>query len=622
MTSGIVVFLTCLTFVAYRFFTFKQNAINQLATVGEIVAANSTAALAFEDQKDATETLQALKADKHIVAACLYDTSGKVFAKYPDTISAYNIPFRPGAPGYAYVGTFLEGYQQVIQGNIWVGTLYIRSDLTVVYETFIKYIIVALFVFGMAVFIAYLLSRRLQKKVSEPILALSRTAGTISQMKNYSVRATKYENDELGLLTDSFNDMLDQIERQNEEITSFTHALEAKVNQRTAELEKANLELKLQTQFAEAIIDSSVDVIAVFDKQLNYVLLNKYGRDIYGVSAEEVLGKNILTVFPETEHSQMYKDLKKAFEGEMIHNPYYKSQISNSILENFFIPLLDSNNEVYNVLVIGHDITAIIESNEKLKDLNLSLEHSNRDLEQFAYIASHDLQEPLRKIQIFSSHLERKLDDKDATRKNLSKIISSASRMSDLINGVLNYSRLANDKQEYTIVDLQKVIQNILSDFELLIEEKLAEIEIRELPEIMGNELQLNQLFSNLLSNSLKFTKNRPHICISSSIIAGRDVLPFKAINEKTNYALIIFEDDGIGFAQEYAHNVFSVFQRLHSKEEYPGTGIGLALCKKIVDNHNGHISVSSTLGEGTSFSIYLPLERTIFSSAVQMQNV
>lgn len=612
VTSGVVVFMTCAAFIAYQFFAFKEIERSKISTLGAIVAANSTAALAFDDSNAAGETLRALHAEKHIVAACLYDTSGNVFARYPDTIALYNIPLHPAAEQYKYVGTFLEGFAPVIQGNIRVGTLYLKSDLKAIYQTTLRYVFIGLLLFAMAIVVAYMLSRRLQRKVSEPILALSRTAGSISLRQNYSERATKYDNDELGLLTDAFNKMLDRIEQQNEEIISFNQELELKVNVRTAELERANTELKLQTAFAEAIIDSSVAVIAVFDTKLNYVLLNKYGREMYNVTPEQILGKNISAVFPKIEGSQMYRELKQALEGEMVHNPYYKSQISTAILENFFIPLRDTNNNVYSVLVIGHDITAIIEGNEKLKALNLSLEHSNRDLEQFAYIASHDLQEPLRKIQIFSSQIEKTLDNKMLLQRTLAKIISSASRMSDLINGVLNYSRTGYNKERFTTVNLAEVMQRIISDFELVISEKQAVVNVTGLPVVKGNELQLNQLFSNLISNALKFSRVNPVITVTASVVSGSQIDSNESLNNSGEYVFISVQDNGIGFAQEYAHNIFSVFQRLHTKDEYPGTGIGLALCKKIVDNHDGHITVMSKLSEGTTFHIYLPFDRRL----------
>jgi two-component system CheB/CheR fusion protein len=200
-------------------------------------------------------------------------------------------------------------------------------------------------------------------------------------------------------------------------------------------------------------------------------------------------------------------------------------------MENYFIPLFDKEKKVYQVLVVGHDITEINKAHEKLKQVNKELEKSNLDLEQFAFVASHDLQEPLRKIRTFSQLLEQKSDDKVAAQKYLEKIISSAGRMTDLIKAVLNYSRLTNAKEQFQKVDLDEVIENIKSDYELTIAEKEAKIIHDKLPLIRGNSFQLNQLFLNLVSNSLKFSKQQPTIIISCRIIDNSETVDQQANN-------------------------------------------------------------------------------------------
>jgi PAS domain S-box-containing protein len=609
VTSAVVLFLTCVGFYTYEFFAYRQTAKSHLSTLGEIIATNSTAALAFADNEVASETLQALKAEKNIVAAGLYDANGHLFAKYPANISNLNLPLHPNADGYNYKSNFLEGYQPVVEGHKRVGTLFLQSDLKAIYERFERYTIIVFLIMVVSFFVAYLLSKSLQKNISQPILALAETAGTISTEHDYKVRASKFDDDEVGALTDAFNRMLAQIERQNDEITSFNHALEKKVNERTIQLEKANNELKLKNDFVETIIDSSVDVIAVFDKDLKYVVLNKYGEDLYAVKEKDVIGKNILQVFPQIEDAQMYSDLVGALNGKIIHNPYYKSRLSNQVLENFYIPLKDKDRNVYSILVIGHDITKIVEANEKLQVVNNQLEKSNRDLEQFAFVASHDLQEPLRKIQTFSQLADKNLTDEEAAKRYLGKIMSSAARLTDLIKAVLNYSRLSNEKGGFEQVDLNTILDNIKLDYELKIAEKQAVIENDKLPVIEGNQLQLNQLFLNIISNSLKFTDRQPHISISSKIVEKERLQGIDGLNGAGNYVELVFKDNGIGFDQQYAEKIFTVFQRLHSRDAYPGTGIGLALCKKIVDNHRGHIEVKSELGVGTEFNVYLPLK-------------
>jgi PAS domain S-box-containing protein len=607
--SGIVLFLTGAGFFAFETITFRQANKEKLLTIGKVIAANSTAVLAFGDPDDATELLQALKAEKHIVAACLYDNRGNIIAKYPLTIPGYKLPLHPGVEQLAYKMSHLEGFIPVIQREAQVGTLYLQSDMKDLDQRFVQYAMITLLVIAISIVVAHLLTQSLQTKISAPILALAKSAGNVSQQRDYTVRAQKFDDDELGVLTDAFNQMLTQIEKQNAEIISLNHELELKVVERTNELEKANVELKLKSDFEETIINSSIDMIAVFDKEYRYVILNKYGQEAFGVEAKDVIGKKLLEVFPQVKSSVMYQTLQKAFQkGEIIHTPNYKSHISDRVMENYFIPLFDKEKKVYQVLVVGHDITEINKAHEKLKQVNKELEKSNLDLEQFAFVASHDLQEPLRKIRTFSQLLEQKLDDKVAAQKYLEKIISSAGRMTDLIKAVLNYSRLTNAKEQFQKVDLDEVIENIKSDYELTIAEKEAKIIHDKLPLIWGNSFQLNQLFLNLVSNSLKFSKQQPTIIISCRIIDNSETVDQQEITGEDKFVELTFSDNGIGFDDTYADKVFTVFQRLHSKLEYPGTGIGLALCKKIVDNHNGNISVISSPGKGTTFTIILPI--------------
>lgn len=612
VTIGTVLLLICAGFFTYEFYTFREASKQRLFTLGEIIAANSTAALAFQSAEDASEILNALKAERHIMAAALYDNKGNLLARYPNNIPKYKVPFRPAADGSDYVNGRLEGFQPVIQGEKRVGTLYLQSDIKAIYERFERYGLIALSVITISVVITYFLSKRLQTKISEPILALAKTARNISEKHDYTVRAKKFDNDELGILTDAFNQMLGEIERQNEEITAFSHALELMVTERTIDLENANIELKLKSEFEETIIDSSVDIIAVFDKELRYVILNRYGQRVFNVEKDDVTGKKVTDIFPQIKNSPFYEHLNRAFEtGKFIQDPFYRSHISDRIIENFFIPLFDKNHEVYRVLVIGHDITEISETHEQLKQVNKELEKSNRDLEQFAFVASHDLQEPLRKIQTFSQLLEKKLDDREAAEKYLGKIISSAARMTDLIKAVLNYSRLSNEKGQYKSVDLNEVVANIRNDLELTINEKHAVIEAENLPAIDANPLQINQLFLNLISNSLKFCERKPEIKITSSVVDETRIEELDGLVKPGDYVELVFKDNGIGFEQQYAEKVFTVFQRLHGKQEYHGTGIGLALVKKIVTNHNGYITVNSKPREGSEFKVYIPLDRS-----------
>lgn len=583
-TSGTVLLLSFIGFITYELITYKRDATRELATVGEIIAANSTGALAFYDDEVANEILQSLEARKNITAACIFDEKNRRFTYYPYSVPIAELPATPKKDGFYFNRNSIEGYLPIVQNGNRLGTLFLRSTNDAVYETIGMYAITAFAFISISFLVAYLISKRLQRSISEPILNLADKARLVSDKQDYSVRAVKYNNDELGTLTDAFNHMLTTIEKQNAAIRSFNENLEEKVQERTRQLNEQN-------HFIQTILDASVDLIAVFDREYNYITINRKSNEVYGMPREEIIGKNLLAVFPNLRGKEFVLNLARSFEGEFIHQEAYKSLSSDRYFENFFIPLKD-NNRTNRVMVIGHDITGIMKANQQLQKMNADLERSNRDLEQFAYVASHDLQEPLRKIRVFTELAEAKIRDAAAVQPYIGKISASAKRMTELIEAVLNYSRLSKNNTGFTDVDLNSVIDHIRTDLELVIAEKKASIIHDRLPVIKGIPLQVHQLFLNLTTNALKFNENAPEIRITARLNGS---------------ARIVFEDNGIGFEQHYAEQVFSIFQRLHTNDNYQGTGIGLALCKKIVENHHGSIEVQSSPGKGTRFIITLP---------------
>jgi len=611
LICGVVLLLTSTAFIVYEYVTYRETARRELETLGKITASNISSSIAFKDQNDATEVLQALKAEKTIELACAFDKEGNLLATYPDNIANDRFPKTLQPDGYRIENNYLEGYQTVIQKNTPVGTIYLKANLKGVYSRFFLYGAIAFAFVFVSLLFAFLLSRRLQGTIINPILQLAEKARLVSDERDYSVRAEKKSNDELGVLTDAFNHMLTQIEAQNREIVSLNESLEEKIALRTGELQDANAILKEQNDLIETIIDSSVDLIAVFDKNLHFLLLNKQADHIYHRDRGQLVGRHILEVFPQLEGSSFIINLQKAFHGELVHQETYVSIVSGRHFENFFIPLTDHSKMVNRVMVIGHDITSIRQAQEKLKQLNTELEKSNQDLEQFAYVASHDLQEPLRKIKTFSELSEKNMEHPEILKRYLQKISSSAARMTDLIKAVLNYSRLSKVDSEMVDVDLNETIRQIMTDLELSIEERKAVIDVDKLPIVKGIPLQMSQLFLNLTTNALKFSERDPHITIRASKVTHRE-MAVVAPKTTTDFVKITFADNGIGFNQAYADKVFSIFQRLHSADKYSGTGIGLALCKKIVENHGGHIFAESHVGEGTTFFIYLPIQESI----------
>lgn len=251
------------------------------------------------------------------------------------------------------------------------------------------------------------------------------------------------------------------------------------------------------------------------------------------------------------------------------------------------------------------------ENNRQLELLNKTLEASNHDLQQFASVASHDLQEPLRKIQLFANLLKNRAENKLDTDeiRSLDKVIGSASRMKTLIIDVLNYSKLSANDGSFCPTDLNVLVRDLLEDFEMMIEEKDAAVTCDPLPVLEVNPGQIRQVFQNLVSNALKFSKKdtRPLITITARRLAQKSFV--SAEQNDGPYCLLSVKDNGIGFDEKYIPNVFALFERLHPKEQYEGTGIGLAIAKKIVEKHQGLIQVKTAVGKGSEFRILLPLK-------------
>lgn len=247
--------------------------------------------------------------------------------------------------------------------------------------------------------------------------------------------------------------------------------------------------------------------------------------------------------------------------------------------------------------------------NQQLTENNAHLLQMNEELDQFAYMASHDLQEPLRKIQMFSDKILVTKQHDEETEKYFSRIISASQRMQSLINNLLDFSRHSMISSDFKKTDLNKLVKETLSELEIDIENSKGQIHYSDLPVISGVPALLQQLFYNLLSNAIKFRKKNvpPVINIKAEKMKAADLSAFNSQLNGKNYYKITVSDNGIGFDNKHREDVFKVFKRLHSYQEYEGTGVGLSICKKIIEKHGGFITVESIVDEGSSFIIGLP---------------
>ena len=577
----------------YEIVSYREDTIREMSVLANILAANSTAALAFDDAEAAREILSAVRAERLIIGAVLFKSDGTILTSFTPEGADTGVRIILPPDGFQITSGRVEGVVPVVLSGKRVGTLFILRSTVDIEQRLLLYAFIAGSVIIVSFVLTYLLSSRLERTISNPLISLSNIAAQISEQHDYSVRATHPADGEIGQLKDTFNTMLSKIEIQNKEIQRHTQELELRIDERTREYRR-------EKEFAEAVVNSSLVLTAVFDPEMRFIGYNDKCEEEFGLKREQVLGQRFDEVMPQVKGSLTYNSILRAFKGEFVHNPQYRSPVTGDFYESFMRPLRNENGEVYAVLMTAHNIHGFIQANAELQK-------SNADLEQFAYVASHDLQEPLRKVLLFTDRLNEELLDKsESVARYLDKINSATRRMSNLIRDVLSYSRLAR-VQSFGPTDLNEVISQVRVDLELSLKEKNGVIITDSLPVINGNALQLSQLFSNLVSNALKFSEQQPVVQVRAAEATSEE-LTSEGLTAPGSFVKIQVIDNGIGFEPQHASKIFTLFQRLHQDPKYQGTGIGLALCKKVVINHNGSIRVDSTPKVGTTFTVFLPI--------------
>jgi two-component system sensor kinase FixL len=845
LTSAVVLFLTCVSFITYEFITLHKNMLSNYVTRSQIIAANSTASLAFQNPADATEVLASLKSDERLTQACIYDNKGKVFAKYPATQPTADFPAEVGTSGYRE--GHLEIFSPVVQEGRPLGTVYLQANLSALTDRYRAFLWLSLGIILGSLLVALLLSRMLQKQISMPILALAETAKAISEHRDYSVRAQKFSGDELGLLTDAFNQMLSEISAREQDLKAseanyreifdkandgiivldpdsaspivdindktvqmtgygpeefknmpieklvsgepgstledfiqwsqmamtegsqifewrFRHkdghvfwvevslqktllagktrliaflrdisdrkrleeisrlgesqAIEnirdyaiflldregkvltwnsgaeaikgysraeilgksnsifytaedkakghpaevlraaaengryeeegirvrkdgsrfeadvivtalrnekgelrgyIKVTRNITEQKKAQDEIKQANGFLNTVLENLPNMVFVKDsKDLKFVMFNKAGEELLGISREELIGKNDHDLFPKEEADFFAsKDRKTMQDGKLVDIPEEPIQTRHQgvrTLHTKKIPVLDAAGAPRFLMGISEDITEQ-KKQENLRVYARALEASNKDLQDFIFVASHDLQEPLRKIHAFGNFLdqEEKKSLSETGKDYLKRIRDASQRMSTLLSDLLDLTRITTRAKPFSRVDLNIIVQEVISDLEIRLEETGGKVETQELPVLDADPAQMRQLFQNLISNALKFHKpgEKPLIRISSEIDKAEEVCRLQV------------SDNGIGFDAKYAEKIFNIFQRLHGQGQYPGTGIGLAICRKVTERHGGKIQAQSQEGMGATFTITLPLRQAgVDSQPIEIEKV
>ena len=387
-----------------------------------------------------------------------------------------------------------------------------------------------------------------------------------------------------------------------------------------------------ETYFPKLVEEVKGFAIFMIDSNAIIKTWNKGCELMKGYTAEEAIGQPFAMLFPDFLREMDWPDREVAFAKERgrYESENWRRKKNGDLFWACVVltRINDDNGNLVGYVKITQDHTGrknyedrlnkkIEEEKERIQHLdrlNNELHRSNASLQEFAYASSHDLQAPLRKINVYLEQLTTELGDelRGRPRELLRRIENAAGRMERLIEDLLTYSYVSKGTGQVAEVDLNQKVKDVLEDLELEVSEKGVKIVVEALPRVRGNDRQFHQFFQNLIGNAIKYTKPDvvPEITVSAFEVRGRDAnerLPAEELDKK--YYLIQLKDNGIGFDQEYADDIFKVFMRLHNSSDYPGTGIGLSIVQRVVENHHGYIWAESKPGEGSNFKILLPAE-------------
>lgn len=404
---------------------------------------------------------------------------------------------------------------------------------------------------------------------------------------------------------------------------AFTHELEQQVTARTRELIKINESLRKSEERYHLMVEEVQEYSILYLNPEGIIENWNVGAEkIKGYKAEEIIGKHFAVFYADNDRKAKVPEklLELAREkGKVIHEGWRTRKDGSLFWASVVITAVhNKKGDVIGFSKVTHDLTERKKADDKLKmnaleleQKNNELEEMNKELQSFAYISSHDLQEPLRKIQTFASQIIEKESENlsENGKDKFKRMQNSAQRMQTLINDLLAYSRTNSQERIFVKTDLSQIIKEVKEDLTEELEQKRALIEVKHTSEVDIIPFQFKQLLYNLISNSLKFSNPEVPIVIkiTSEIALGQD-LPEERLIAAKKYCHVKVSDNGIGFESQYNKKIFEVFQRLHGRDRYNGTGIGLAIVKKIVENHNGIITASGVQNKGASFDIYIPV--------------
>ncbi len=579
VTTTAALLLAGLGIVVADSLLFRGYLRRDLTALARIIADNSTAALAFNDPKAAAETLGALHARPHVVGACIYRQDASVLARYSrqDSFACPGIP----AGKIQFTRQSLTVTQTVLLSGRRIGDLVLVYDLQELYDRILLYGSTVLGFLLASSALALVFSARLRAIIATPISQLVRATTSVSQTGDYSVRAERLSDDELGVLVDRFNGMLEGIQSRDNSLRKALLDREAAL--RDVERERERFHFMAESMPQKIFTARPNGDIDYFNRQwtlftgLPFEQIKNWGwtQFVHPDDLEENLRAWRQSI--ASGEPFIFEHRFRRADGE------YRWHLSRAQA------MRDADGNISMWIASNTDI-------HEQKEKEEELQRANDDLQQFAYSASHDLQEPIRNVAVYSELVAKRYHsvlDADG-QQFLGFLQEGGRRLATLINDLLTYTRAGVEQVNEKPVAASEVLKHALSSLAEAIRESDARVTWDALPEVYMAESHLQQVFQNLIGNALKYRSDAaPQIHVSANV-------------RGTAWCFSV-QDNGIGIDPKYKEKIFGVFKRLHHDQKYTGTGIGLAICQRVVERYGGRIWVESETGRGATFFFTIP---------------
>ena len=585
--------------------------VRELQALGAITAANSSSALIFLDPESAQDdTLRPLQNQPTMIAAVIYDASGKEFAKFvnPGREAQFVVP-EIGPYEASFTPTYIDYFAPVLQDGELIGTVYLRDSLAEVHAGLEESVQTSLIMFLVAALISWLLAIQLQRFISRPVLELSQTAERIAREEDYSVRAVKISNDEVGQLIERFNEMIAAIEERDDELVKAQDELEARVEERTAELRREVGERKSAEKQFRQLLESAPDAMVIVGANSEIILVNSQTEKLFGYQREDLLGQTVDFLIAEgfRDKVQAASDSTTIPSREASHLELVgRSKTGKEIpVEVSFSPLEARKGSIVSAAI--RDITLRKQAEEELRQAMNKAEAANVAKSEFLANMSHEIRTPMNGIiGMTSLLLDTRLESDQ--REFAETIRTSSDALLAIINDILDFSKIEAGKLQLEAIDfdLRSVVENSLDIAVERAHSKGLELTALIHPEVptmvCGDPGRIRQILTNLLSNAVKFTES------------GEVAIEVTRQSEFKSYAWLHFEvrDTGIGIPPSVQTRLFAAFSQADGSttRKYGGTGLGLAICKKLAETMGGWIGVKSEPGKGSCFWFEIPLEK------------